>query len=293
MIGIALGFFDGIHLGHQQVIQKIYNQDIREKFLITFDTSPKIFFKNTNNCLLTTNKEKEETLSQIFPNLKLEFLIFKNIYTLEPEEFIRYLKILTDFDVVSVGYDFRFGKSAKGNTKTLKLLSKKYKYQLIITPPVRYKNKTIHSSLIRNYLINNPRKLEDVNNMLGRPYSLSGIVIEGNKIGRKIGFPTANILLPPYKIIPYFGIYKTKVYILEEEFKNKVFEGLLHIGPRPVINSFDISAEVWIKDFNLDIYYKPIKVELLKFIRKIKNFRNLQSLAKQIEKDVQLAFGSR
>lgn len=289
MVGIAVGFFDGIHVGHQKVIENVYG--LKEKFLITFDISPKIFFHNTDNCLLTTNQEKIEILSQIFPNLKVEFLIFKNIYNFEPEDFIRYLKKLIDFDIISVGYDFKFGKNAQGNIITLKELSKKYGYKLIVTKPIKYKNRPIHSTLIRHYLINYPRKLEDVKNMLGRNYFLTGIVIEGNKIGRKIGFPTANILVPQYKILPHFGIYKANVYILEEEFKNQVFEGLLYIGPRPVINNFDISVEVWIKNFNSDIYYKPIKVELLNFIRKIKNFKNLKSMVKQIEKDIVSAFG--
>ncbi|MCS6955815.1 MAG: riboflavin biosynthesis protein RibF [Candidatus Calescibacterium sp.] len=286
MVGIALGFFDGIHIGHQKVIQNIYS---KESFLITFDTSPKIFFKNLTNCLLTSNHEKLEVIKSLFPELKVEFLIFKNIYNLSAEEFIKYLKSLIDFNTVSVGYDFKFGKNAEGNIKTLKKLSKIYKFELIVQEPVYYKQKIVHSTLIRNYLINYPHKLEDVSSMLNRYYSITGIVVEGQKIGRKIGFPTANILVPQYKIIPYFGIYKANVYILNDP-KNKKYEGLLYIGPRPVINNYQISTEVWIKNFNQEIYYQPIKVELVKFIRKIKNFKNLNSMVKQIEKDIELAF---
>lgn len=285
MTKIALGFFDGIHIAHQKVIQNIYPGT-----LVTFDISPKIFFHNLDNCLITTNQEKIEILNSIFPKLKTEFLIFKNIHNLDPENFIRYLKTITDFDTISVGYDFRFGKNAQGNIKTLKNLSKKYKYNLIVQPPVKYKNKIVHSKLIRYYLINNPLKLTDVNSMLGYNYTITGCVIEGQKIGRKIGFPTANILLPQNKIVPYFGIYKVNVFILNDQFKNQKFQGLLYVGPRPVINNYKISIEVWIKEFNNEIYYQPIKVELLKFIRKIKKFRNLNEMVKQIEKDIDLAF---
>ncbi|MCS7165181.1 MAG: riboflavin biosynthesis protein RibF [Candidatus Calescibacterium sp.] len=287
MTGIALGFFDGIHIAHQKVIGNIYSDN---SYVVTFDTSPKIFLKNYTNCLLTTNYEKEEIIRSLFPKIKIEFLIFKNIADLNPEQFIRYLKELINFDSISVGYDFRFGKNAQGDINSLKKLSRDYKFELIVQSPVKYQKKIVHSTLIRNYLINHPTKLEMVNSMLGRPYSITGLVIEGQKIGRKIGFPTANILVPHYKVVPYFGIYKVNVKILTKEFENRIFDGLLHIGPRPVINNYKISTEVWIRNFDKEIYYHPIKVELVKFIRKVKNFKNLKSMVKQIEKDIQIAF---
>lgn len=287
MTKLILGFFDGIHKGHQEVIKNVYSPD---SYLITFDTSPKLFFKNENNSLLTTNNEKVEILKKIFPDLKVEFLIFKNICDLSPEQFIKYLKNLFDFKVISVGYDFKFGKNAEGNVNTLRKLSKKYNFELVVQKKVLYKNRAIHSSLIRNYLINYPSRMQDVVNMLGRFYQISGIVIEGKKIGRKIGFPTANILVPPYKVIPYFGIYKAEVRILNNDFKDRIFDGLLYIGPRPVINNYEISVEVWIKDFNHEIYYQPVVVDIIKFIRKVKSFKNLNTMVKQIEKDIEIAF---
>ncbi|MEN3014552.1 MAG: riboflavin biosynthesis protein RibF [bacterium] len=285
MSKVTVGFFDGIHIGHQKLIQNIY-----PGILVTFDTSPKVFLKKINNCLLTTNQEKKEILSSLFPQLKVDFLIFKNIHHMSPEQFIKYLKQLYDFETICVGYDFRFGYKALGNIKTLQKLSKKFKYELIVQKPVYFEKRIVHSSLIRDIIANHPQKLSEVEHMLGRPYFITGIVIEGQKIGRQIGFPTANILLPPNKVIPFFGIYKSQVEILNNQFHNKTFEGLLYVGPRPVINNFQISIEVWIKDFNENIYYQPIRVKLLRFIRKIKNFKTLKAMVKQIEKDIELAF---
>ncbi len=273
---ISIGFFDGVHIAHQEVIKD-------SNIVITFDTYPKAFFNKINsNNLLTTNFEKYCLITQKFPRTKVEFFIFKKIYNLFPEDFIKLLKNLYDFRYIKVGYDFRFGINASGNILTLKNLQKKYNYELVVVKPIKVDNKIIHSRYIRKYL--KKGKLEWVFKMLGRNYSFSGIVIEGNKIGRKIGFPTANLLVSTSKIMPPYGIYKVRVKI-EENF----YYGLLHLGPRPVINDFDTSIEVWIKNFNQDIYYKQVTIEILQFIRKIKNFSNLNKLVDQIKKDIQLA----
>lgn len=273
---ISVGFFDGFHIAHQEVIKD-------SNIVITFDTYPKAFFNKINsNNLLTTNFEKQCLITQKFPQTKVEFFIFKKIYNLLPEDFIKLLKNLYDFKYIKVGYDFRFGVNASGNILTLKRLQKKYNYELIVVKPIKVDNRVVHSRYIRNYLKNG--KLEWVFKMLGRNYSFSGIVIEGNKIGRKIGFPTANLLVSTSKIMPPYGVYKVRVKI-----EDIYYYGLLHLGPRPVINDFDTSIEVWIKNFNQDIYYKQVTVEILQFIRKIKNFSNLNKLIEQIKKDIELA----
>ncbi|MGB9637878.1 MAG: bifunctional riboflavin kinase/FAD synthetase [bacterium] len=273
---ISVGFFDGFHIAHQEVIK---DSDI----VITFDTYPKAFFNRINsNNLLTTNFEKYCLIKEKYPNVNIEFFIFKKIYSLLPEEFIKLLKELYDFKYIKVGYDFRFGINALGNILTLKKFQKKYKYELIVVNPIKVDNRIVHSKYIRNYLKNG--KLDWVFKMLDRNYSFSGVVVEGNKIGRKIGFPTANLLVSTSKIMPPYGIYKVKL-----EIEGNIYYGLLHLGPRPVINDFDTSIEVWIKNFNQEIYYKEITVEILQFIRKIKNFSNLNKLKEQIKKDIEVA----
>jgi len=289
MIGITIGSFDGIHKAHQQIIRSL-QQKVHTPILVSFDINPKIFFNKYTNFLLTTLQEKTYLLKKLFPKLQIEILSFKNFYKLEPEEFIKHLKNIYDFNILEVGYDFKFGNQAKGNFKTLKKLQKKYNFQLFIHKPIKYNNKIIHSSLIRRYLKENPTKLQEVNKILDRYYNITGIVIEGEKIGRKIGFPTANILTNEHKLLPYFGIYKTNVKILHPQYEKQTFQGLLYVGPRPVIDNYLISTEVWIKDFKDEIYYKPITVEIIKFIRKIKNFKTMKGLIKQIEKDIENAF---
>lgn len=273
---ISVGFFDGFHIAHQEVIKD-------SNIVITFDTYPKAFFNKINsNNLLTTNFEKCFLIREKYPQTKVEFFIFKKIHNLLPEEFIKLLKELYDFRYIKVGYDFRFGVNASGNILTLKKFQKKYNYELVVIKPIKVDNKIVHSRYIREYL--KAGKLNWVFKMLNRNYSFSGVVIEGNKIGRKIGFPTANLLVSTSKIMPPYGIYKVKVKV-----ENNIYYGLLHLGPRPVINDFDTSIEVWIKNFNQDIYYKEINIEVLQFLRKIKNFPNLDKLKEQIKKDIELA----
>jgi riboflavin kinase/FMN adenylyltransferase len=273
---ISVGFFDGFHIAHQEVIKD-------SNIVITFDTYPKAFFNKINsNNLLTTNFEKCFFIREKYSQTKVEFFIFKKIHNLLPEEFIKLLKELYDFRYIKVGYDFRFGVNASGNILTLKKFQKKYNYELVVVKPIKVDNKIVHSRYIREYL--KAGKLDWVFNMLSRNYSFSGIVIEGNKIARKIGFPTANLLVSTSKIMPPYGVYKVKVKV-----QNNIYYGLLHLGPRPVINDFDTSIEVWIKNFNQDIYYKEITIEVLQFLRKIKNFPNLSKLKEQIKKDIELA----
>jgi riboflavin kinase/FMN adenylyltransferase len=273
---ISIGFFDGFHIAHQEVIKD-------SNIVITFDTYPKAFFNKINsNNLLTTNFEKYFLIKEKYPQTKVEFFIFKKIHNLLPEEFIKLLKELYDFRYIKVGYDFRFGVNASGNILTLKKFQKKYNYELVVIKPIKVDNKIVHSRYIREYL--KAGKLNWVFKMLNRNYSFSGVVIEGNKMGRKIGFPTANLLVSTSKIMPPYGIYKVKVKV-----ENNIYYGLLHLGPRPVINDFDTSIEVWIKNFNQDIYYKEITIEVLQFLRKIKNFPNLAKLKEQIKKDIELA----
>jgi riboflavin kinase/FMN adenylyltransferase len=273
---ISVGFFDGFHIAHQEVIKD-------SNIVITFDTYPKAFLNKINsNNLLTTNFEKYFLIKEKYPQTKVEFFIFKKIHNLLPEEFIKLLKELYDFRYIKVGYDFRFGVNASGNILTLKKFQKKYNYELVVIKPIKVDNKIVHSRYIREYL--KAGKLNWVFRMLNRNYSFSGVVIEGNKMGRKIGFPTANLLVSTSKIMPPYGIYKVKVKV-----ENNIYYGLLHLGPRPVINDFDTSIEVWIKNFNQDIYYKEITIEVLQFLRKIKNFPNLAKLKEQIKKDIELA----
>jgi riboflavin kinase/FMN adenylyltransferase len=273
---ISVGFFDGFHIAHQEVIKD-------SNIVITFDTYPKAFLNKINsNNLLTTNFEKYFLIKEKYPQTKVEFFIFKKIHNLLPEEFIKLLKELYDFRYIKVGYDFRFGVNASGNILTLKKFQKKYSYELVVIKPIKVDNKIVHSRYIREYL--KAGKLNWVLKMLNRNYSFSGVVIEGNKMGRKIGFPTANLLVSTSKIMPPYGIYKVKVKV-----ENNIYYGLLHLGPKPVINDFDTSIEVWIKNFNQDIYYKEITIEVLQFLRKIKNFPNLDKLKEQIKKDIELA----
>jgi len=246
---LALGVFDGVHLGHQAIIKKADK-------VLTFHPHP-----DKNKKLLTTIEERSALISN------LEILKFDNyIASLSPELFIKdYLLKKFNLQKIVVGYDFKFGYQKSGDINELKRLGKKYKFEVEVLSPVTIDGLVPKSSTIRNHLKNG--QIADANKLLGRHYCISGTVVHGKKLGRVLGFPTANLRLEPNKLIPGTGVY---------------------IGKKCVINIADI-VEVHLLDFNGDLYDKNITVEFISKIREVKKFSNNNQLKKQIAKDVAMA----
>jgi len=280
---IAIGNFDGLHLGHQKVLMQAKLKAKKEnlKFgVITFEPIPNMFFnKNIKHYRINSTEQKIYYLNK----LKLDFLIIinfnKSFSNIGADTFIS--KILASklkSKYIFVSQNFRFGKKRIGNTNTLKIHEKKYSYKTIITFPYQKNKKIISSSLIRKNI--SEGKVVEVHKLLGRPWVVKGKVVKGEQRGRKIGFPTCNIRLNSYTL-PKLGVYWVQV-----ESKNFKKKGIANIGYRPTFNGKTLLLEVNIFGINANLYKKILKVSFIKFIRPEKKFKNINELKNQIKKDI-------
>lgn len=283
---VALGNFDGVHLGHQKVITsaiKKANQLKVPSAVLTFEPHPvSVLRKDVPHFRLSNTCDKILLLKEIgvdflfVINFNLEFAKIPAI------DFIH--KILIDnlqVSHVATGYDFIFGYKKGGNSALLEQEAYNNDFSYKALKPVGDGQHIYSSTLVRNNLKN--AKLDDVKEILGRNHFISGTVIKGAKLGRTIGFATANIDLKDL-IRPKFGVYLVKVSI--EGYKQK-FDAIANIGNKPTVEGKKELLEVHIFDFNDDIYGKNINVELLKFIRDEKRFKNIDNLKRQIIMDIQ------
>ena len=280
---VAIGNFDGLHVGHQKVLKEAKQKAKSEnlKFgLITFEPVPTMFFnKNIKNHRVNTLDQKIYFLKKI----KLDFLIVINFNkafsNLSAESFIK--KILFEkikCKYIFISQNFRFGKNRLGNIKTLKNFEKKYAYKTLVTTPYKKQNKIVSSSLIRKII--QAGKIQEAEKLLGRPWTIEGEVIKGAQRGRVIGFPTCNIKLNSYAL-PKLGVYSVWVQI-----KDLKKRGIANIGYRPTFNGKTLLLEVNIFGVKRNLYKKILRISFIKFIRAEKKFKNIKHLKAQIEKDI-------
>ena len=281
---IAIGNFDGFHLGHQRVIKKGKQIAKRKKLkfgLMVFQPLPVMFFnKKLKNYRIDSLQQKINSSKKY----GIDFLIVKKFdkkfSNIKAENFIEnilYRKLKTK--LVFISKNFRFGKNRTGNINLLRKKEKLFKYKTNTIIPLNKKGLIISSTLIRKNITKG--KIVNANKMLGRPWTIEGIVNRGDKRGRKIGFPTCNIDLRNY-ILPKIGVYSSKI-IINKKVKNK---GIVNIGYRPTFGKNKLVLEAHIFDLKKNLYDKKIKIMLIKFIRKEKKFRNIVQLKKQIKKDI-------
>ena len=280
---VAIGNFDGIHLGHQKVINQARQKAKKNRLpfgIITFEPIPAMFFnKKIKNHRINSLLQKKNQLKQ----LKLDFLIIinfnKNFSKLSAEQFIE--KIIfkkTKCKFLYVSNNFKFGFKRQGNIRTLKKYSNFYNYKTVIISPLRKTSKVISSTIIRKKI--SQGKIYAVNKLLNRNWCIQGTVIKGHRRGRKIGFPTCNIKISDY-IIPKLGVYA--VMVKTTKFQRK---GIANIGYRPTFNGQNLLLEVNIFGINKNLYNKEVNVKFIKFIRSEKKFKDLEQLKKQIKIDI-------
>ncbi len=283
---VAVGNFDGIHLGHRKVINQGRLKAKKENLafgVITFEPLPVMFFnKNIKNHRINSLDQKKNELKK----LNLDFLIiikFNKFFSkLSAQDFIKkiiYEKIKCKFLYVS--NNFRFGNKRKGNINTLKKYAKKFDYKIVITKPFKKKSKIISSTIIRRLISNGD--ISKTSNLLSRNWSICGRVVKGEKRGRKIGFPTCNLEIKDY-VIPKLGVYSVDVKI-----KNFIKKGIANIGYRPTFKGKKLLLETNLFGFKGNLYNKYIEVNFKKFIRSEKKFKNLECLKKQIKIDINQA----
>ena len=283
---IAIGNFDGLHLGHQKVINEAKKKAKKNKLpfgIMTFEPVPVMFFNsNIKNHRINSLNQKKLQLKK----LKLDFLIIikfnKKFSSFTAEQFIKkIIRKKTKCKFLYVSKNFRFGFQRKGNIQTLKRYEKIYDYKCLITSPYKTNKKIISSTLIRKKITSG--KIREANKLLNREWEIKGKVIKGEKRGRKIGFPTCNLNLNDY-IIPYLGVYAVTINGL-----NFCKKGIANIGYRPTFNGKNLLLETNIFGINKNLYNKVISVSFKKFIRPEKKFKNLEHLKKQIKIDIKKA----
>ncbi len=284
---ITIGTFDGVHLGHQEIFNVLINKSKNNgcrSFVITFEPHPRMVIQpNSDLKLLTTFEEKVEILEEMGIDNLLVIPFTKEFSGLTSEEFFKqYILDVIGIKEMVIGYDHRFGKGRDGDEQKIRELGASNKFDVQKTDAVTINGIVVSSSKIRNAL--SEGEVKTAAQMLGRNYSFAGKVVVGDKRGRELGFPTANMHLEnELKQIPKNGVYAVKVFLEE-----RIFNGVMNIGLRPTFKDTKIVlSEVHILDFNEDIYGKNIRVQFIDRIRDEKKFSSKEGLIKQIEIDKQ------
>ena len=284
---LLIGNFDGLHIGHQKLfnLAKKYSKKYKAKIgVLTFDPLPKMFF---NKKLLNYRISTDEQKNLLFKRAGVDFVIInkfnKKFSKISSTNFIK--KIIVDKinpQFIFVSNNFRYGFKRLGDVSKLILNENFFNYKVINPRPLVKKKKIVSSTLIRKLLQNG--KLKKANKLLGRHWSIIGIVKKGRRIGKTLGFPTCNIELNNY-IIPKLGVYAVKVKVKVNS-TNKIIKGIANLGFRPTFNGKKILLEVNLFNFSGNLYNKSLIVSFYNFIREEKKFKNSKQLVKQIKKDL-------
>ena len=270
---LVLGFFDGVHKAHRTVIESAfeYSDDVT---LITFKESPAVYFGKRAECILS----RENSVKKI-KSLGVKEVVeldFPEIASVTAEDYLKNLIDTYNPVSISTGFNHTFGKDKQGNPEFLEKYQKEYNYKYICVPSVKENGSPVSSTLIRSLLIKG--EIEEANRLLESNFVLEGTVIHGAKLGRTMGFPTANIKYPENIVKIPFGVYGVKW--LEHP-------AIMNWGMKPTVNNTaEPVAEIHILNFDGDLYGKNISVEVLKQIRGEKKFGSLDELKAQIKEDI-------
>jgi riboflavin kinase / FMN adenylyltransferase len=286
---VTSGTFDGVHLGHQKILQRLHESAKKnngESVVITFWPHPRMILKPADLTLklLNTFEEKAELLRQQNIDHLIRIPFTKEFSQITSQEFITKILVETiGTRKLVIGYDHRFGKNREGSFEQLKLNGPAYGFEVEEIPQQDIDHVAVSSSKIRKAL--EAGDVDTATHFLGRPYSITGRIIKGDKLGRVLGFPTANVDLDSHdKLIPTEGIYAVKV--IHEKIE---YGGMLYIGTRPTVNGSKRSIEVNIFNFDKEIYGESLQVSFIKLLRMDSKFKDLESLKEQLHKDKESA----
>ena len=282
---ILIGNFDGLHLGHQKLFKlaESYKKKYSLKIgVLTFEPMPKMFFnKHLNNFRISNQMQKINLLKKFNVDFVIIKKFDKKFSKIKSKNFIKDIinsKLKAKF--IFVSNNFRFGNKREGTVKQLINYETFYDYKIIKPKPLSKNKKIISSSLIRKLL--QQGKINKVNKFLNREWSIDGKVIKGRQLGKKIGFPTANVDIKDY-IIAKPGVYAVRA---KKQNTTKFIRGIANLGFRPTFNQKKILLEVHLFNFSKNLYNKYLSVNFIKFIRKEKKFKNIGQLKKQIKLDL-------
>lgn len=283
---VTIGTFDGVHLGHQKILSRL--QQLKQKYglnavVLTFEPHPrKVLFPNQADLkLLTLIDEKLELLENYGVDVTVVYPFDKSFSNIEAREYIEEILIKNlKVKYLVIGYDHHFGKDRGGNIKVLKAFEKEYGYEVEEIDALDVDSIAISSSKIRHALEEGKIKL--ANNYLGHYFFLNATVIHGKQLGRKLGYPTANLKIESAdKLIPKIGVYFVEVSIA-----GSAHYGMMNIGYNPTTDSDQkVKMEVHIFDFNEDIYNRTVRINFIDFLRDEKKFNNLDELTEALHED--------
>ncbi|MEQ9425721.1 MAG: bifunctional riboflavin kinase/FAD synthetase [Cyclobacteriaceae bacterium] len=286
---VTSGTFDGVHFGHQEILHRVVQTAKDHNGLssvLTFWPHPRFVLSkdSTDLKLLTTFQEKAQLIEKAGIDFIVKIPFTKEFSKYSSSRFIEEILVEgLNLNKLVIGYDHRFGRNREGSFEYLKENSSQLGFEVEEIPEQDIDDIAVSSTKIREALL--AGDIKTGNEYLGRSYSIKGTIIEGEKIGRKIGYPTANIHVDEsYKLIPGDGIYAVRSTIEES-----AYDGMLYIGPRPTLNGQHRSIEVNLFDFDRDIYGKEIEIQFIEAIRKDAKFENLEQLSQQLNKDKEIA----
>jgi len=283
---LSVGSFDGIHLGHQQILNELskQSQDCNcLEVLVTFHPHPKIVVGSHNRQnieLLTTLEEKIQILERLELPVLLVIPFTKEFSQISYQDFVKNILVnRLNIEKIVIGHDHAFGRNREGHSEQLKNMGKQYRFDVSVMKPFLVNGAIVNSTKIRKIISNG--EVASAHSLLGRPYSIVGTVEKGSNRGKSIGYPTANIRpTDPYKLIPKRGVYAVDVIL-----HNKKYKGMTNIGNRPTFNFDPLTLEVHIFNFSGYIYGEKLEVIFKKFIRDEKKYNNAEELKDQIVKD--------
>lgn len=283
-LSLAFGFFDGVHIGHQAVIKSAVDYGGKyntKSAIVTFQDHPCCFFYHVQPKYIIKKHDK----ISLFEKLGVDYLYFikfdEYLAMMNASDYLKEI-IIKNFApaAISTGFNHHFGAKQSGDVHFLDKMQDEFNYKYFEVPPVLFNSEIVSSTRIRDDLALG--NIEMVNSMLGYNYFLEETVVEGERIGRKLGFKTANLIYPDNLVEIGRGVYKVKV-----EYNGEIFDGVANYGLRPTINHYEKTVlEVHILNFDKEIYGKQLKVTFLKKIRDEKKFDSLEKLKLQIELDI-------
>ena len=283
-LSLALGYFDGVHLGHQKVISTAVNyahKNGNKSAVITFKDHPCCFFKGVCPKYILTREDRLKHLEALGVDYVYILDFDAKLCLLSADEYLKNI-LIDNFSPksISTGFNHYFGSKKSGGVDLLTKMQAVYGYEYFEIPPQKINNETISSTAIRTALTKG--QIQNANEMLGYNFTISGEVVNGQQLGRKIGFRTANLIYPSELIDLPFGVYSVVVH-----YEGREYRGITNFGIRPTVSeTHRCSLETHILDFDEDIYGQSISVEFLKMIRPEKKFSSIDALKQQIREDI-------
>lgn len=282
---VALGCFDGVHLGHTAVIRAAKEQAARQGCACavwTFEEPPKNTFFPGSVPLITTRQAKEALLRRLGVDVLVCVPFNTEVGSMSAEAFFEQI-LLSRMQArhLVCGYNYTFGAGGKGDVALLQALCQAHGVGLTVLPPVQINGIPVSSSAIRAAMEDG--RPEDAATLLGRPYSLTAPVVDGQKLARTLGFPTVNQIFPQGALIPKAGVYATRVTLPDSE---TVLGGISNVGIRPTVADHTLCCETHLFDFSGDLYQKSVTVEFLSFLRPERKFPSIEAMSEQIRQDM-------